>query len=143
LLVRNAFYLLTHILLIGSIAAGSWTASIIPDAHSTVEATAGTLMFIDIPKHRQDLWKRFHPDNYPVWSYQRGEGDEYVLPPQKNLLLFPNDSFSCYSGGGYPISKEGRLKFSFRGRKVSEVSFQVTILISHLGAVYEFPRSPY
>jgi hypothetical protein len=35
-------------------------------------------MFIDIPKHRQDLWKKFHPDNYPVWSYRRGEGEESV-----------------------------------------------------------------
>ncbi|KAF4461055.1 sarcosine oxidase [Fusarium albosuccineum] len=81
------------------VAAGSWTSSIIPEAHQTVEATAGTVMFIDIPKHRQDLWERFHPDNYPVWSYRRGEGDSY------------------YQGGGFPISKEGRLKFGFRGRK--------------------------
>ncbi|EAU37976.1 predicted protein [Aspergillus terreus NIH2624] len=79
--------------------SGSWTASIIPEAHQTVEATAGILMFIDIPKHRQDLWKRFHPDNYPVWSYRRGDGDNY------------------YQGGGFPISKQGRLKFGFRGRK--------------------------
>jgi sarcosine oxidase/L-pipecolate oxidase len=56
--------------------AGSWTASIIPEAHRTVEATAGTVMFIDIPKDRQDLWERFHPSNYPVWSYRRGEGDK-------------------------------------------------------------------
>ncbi|KAM5341440.1 hypothetical protein ACJ41O_014471 [Fusarium nematophilum] len=78
---------------------GSWTASIVPEAHRTVEATAGTVMFVDIPKYRQDLRRRFHPDNYPVWSYRAGEGDE------------------AYSGGGYPISKEGRLKFSSRGRK--------------------------
>ncbi|KAJ2971409.1 hypothetical protein NQ176_g7703 [Zarea fungicola] len=60
------------------VAAGSWTASIIPEAHKTVEATAGTVMFIDIPKERQDLY---------------------------------------YQGGGFPISKQGRLKFGFRGRK--------------------------
>ncbi|RJE25190.1 FAD dependent oxidoreductase [Aspergillus sclerotialis] len=81
------------------VAAGSWTASVIPEAHRTVEATAGTVMFIDIPRHRQDLWKKFHPDNYPVWSYRRGEGDDY------------------YQGGGFPITKEGRLKFGYRGRK--------------------------
>ncbi|KAI5461693.1 FAD dependent oxidoreductase [Mariannaea sp. PMI_226] len=81
------------------VAAGSWTASIIPEAHQTVEATAGTVMFIDIPKERQDLWEKFHPDNYPVWSYRKGDGDDY------------------YQGGGFPISKEGRLKFGFRGRK--------------------------
>ncbi|KAJ0352115.1 hypothetical protein COL154_012655 [Colletotrichum chrysophilum] len=81
------------------VAAGSWTASIIPEAHRTVEATAGTVMFIDIPKERTDLREKFHPDNYPVWSYRKGDGDEY------------------YQGGGFPISKEGRLKFGFRGRK--------------------------
>ncbi|KAI8649199.1 DAO domain-containing protein [Fusarium keratoplasticum] len=81
------------------VAAGSWSSSIVPEAHRTVEATAGTVMFIDIPPHRQDLRAKFHPDNYPVWSYRAGEGEE------------------SYSGGGYPISKGGRLKFSFRGLK--------------------------
>ncbi|KFX99697.1 hypothetical protein V490_01708 [Pseudogymnoascus sp. VKM F-3557] len=81
------------------VAAGGWTASIIPEAHRAVETTAGTVAFIDIPKDRQDLWDRFHPDNYPVWSYRRGEGDEY------------------YQGGSFPITKEGRLKFGFRGCK--------------------------
>lgn len=56
--------------------AGGWTASIIPEAHRAVETTAGTVMFIDIPQDRKDLWEKFHPDNYPVWSYRRGEGDE-------------------------------------------------------------------
>lgn len=58
------------------LTAGCWTAGIIPEAHNTVEATAGTVVFIDIPRNRQDLWKRFHPDNYPVWSYRKGEGDK-------------------------------------------------------------------
>ncbi|RDL31799.1 Uncharacterized protein BP5553_09201 [Venustampulla echinocandica] len=87
------------------VAAGGWTASIIPEAHNAVEATAGTVMFVDIPQDRQDLRRRFHADHYPVWSYQRGAGDN-----------------KSYSGGGYPISKEGRLKFSFRNRKFT--SFQ-------------------
>jgi len=56
-------------------------------------------MFIDIPEDREDLRERFHPDNYPVWSYRRGESDDY------------------YHGGSFPISKNGRLKFGFRGRK--------------------------
>ncbi|KAM0415764.1 hypothetical protein ACHAPT_013269 [Fusarium lateritium] len=58
------------------IAAGGWSASIAPEAHRTVEATAGTVMFIDIPPHRQDLRAKFHPNNYPVWSYRAGEGEE-------------------------------------------------------------------
>ncbi|KAJ5214943.1 hypothetical protein N7468_010622 [Penicillium chermesinum] len=90
---------LTHTGDLVIVAAGSWTASIIPEAHQTVEATAGTVMFIDIPPHRQDLRDKFHPDNYPVWSYRRGGGENY------------------YQGGGFPISKSGRLKFGYRGRK--------------------------
>ncbi|KPM45240.1 hypothetical protein AK830_g1280 [Neonectria ditissima] len=103
------------------IAAGSWTASVIPEASRTVEATAGTVMFVDLPKHRQDLWKRFHPDNYPVWSYRSGEGDD------------------CYSGGGYPISKEGRLKFSFRGRKFTNFQDHPT----EAGLRISTPRTKY
>ncbi|KAK5050880.1 hypothetical protein LTR84_003439 [Exophiala bonariae] len=81
------------------VAGGAWSPSIIPEASSAVEATAGTVMFIDVPKQRKDLWDKFHPDNFPVWSYRRGEGDDY------------------YQGGCFPITKEGRLKFGFRGRK--------------------------
>jgi sarcosine oxidase / L-pipecolate oxidase len=81
------------------VAAGGWTASILPEAHRTVESTAGTLMFIDIPEDRQDLREKFHPDNYPVWHYRRGSGDTY------------------YQGGSFPITKSGRLKFGFRGKK--------------------------
>ena len=45
-------------------------------------------MFVDLPKHRQDLWRKFHPDNYPVWSYTEGKGDECVIPSSTvNLLL--------------------------------------------------------
>ncbi|KAH6974176.1 FAD dependent oxidoreductase [Ilyonectria sp. MPI-CAGE-AT-0026] len=109
------------------VAAGSWTASIIPEASRSVEATAGTVMFIDIPKHRQDLWKRFHADNYPVWSY--GAGD----------VTCSDASSSCYSGGGYPISKEGRLKFSFRGRKFTNFQDHPT----EAGLRISTPRTKY
>ncbi|ORY56985.1 FAD dependent oxidoreductase [Pseudomassariella vexata] len=90
------------------VAAGGWTASIVPEAHNIVEATAGTVMFIDIPKHRQDLWKRFHSDNYPAWCYWTREGEDF------------------FDGGGFPISKEGRLKFIFRGRKFTNFQDHVT-----------------
>ncbi|KAH7379943.1 FAD dependent oxidoreductase [Cadophora sp. MPI-SDFR-AT-0126] len=89
----------THTAGLVIVAAGSWSASVIPEAHRTVEATAGVVMFIDIPKERQDLRERFHPDNYPVWSYRRGTGDDY------------------YQGGSFPINRDGRMKFGFRGRK--------------------------
>ncbi|KEF51993.1 uncharacterized protein A1O9_11983 [Exophiala aquamarina CBS 119918] len=82
------------------VAGGAWSSSIIPEASCAVEATAGTVVFIDVPKDRPDLWEKFHPDNFPVWSYRRGHGDDRY-----------------YQGGCFPITKEGRLKFGFRGRK--------------------------
>ncbi|KND91998.1 L-pipecolate oxidase [Tolypocladium ophioglossoides CBS 100239] len=107
------------------VAAGSWTPSIIPEAHRAIEATAGTVMFIDIPRHRQDLWEPFHPDNFPVWFYQKGDGDDY------------------FEGVGFPITKEGRLKFGFRGRKVSEAQcscYRLMIQMFGCRAVHQFPR---
>ncbi|QKX63017.1 uncharacterized protein TRUGW13939_10185 [Talaromyces rugulosus] len=73
------------------VACGPWTSSVLPEAHRSVEATMGTVMFVDIPKDRKDLREKFHPDNFPVWR--------------------------SYEGGGFPITKEGRLKFGFRARK--------------------------
>ncbi|KND95189.1 L-pipecolate oxidase [Tolypocladium ophioglossoides CBS 100239] len=78
------------------VAAGSWTASIIPEAHLTVEATAGTVMFIDIPKERQDLWNKFHPDNYPVWSYRKGDGDDRISTPRTKYSKDPIDTVPLY-----------------------------------------------
>lgn len=81
------------------VACGPWTSSMVPEAHRSVEATMGTVMFIDVPNDRQDLRKQFHPDNHPVWRFIEGEGED------------------GYEGGGFPITKEGRLKFGFRARK--------------------------
>ncbi|KAL0943099.1 sarcosine oxidase [Colletotrichum truncatum] len=90
---------LTHCADVVIVACGSWTASVIPEAHRSVEATMGTLMFVDIPPDRQDLRNRFHPNNFPVWRFIQG------------------DSNGGYEGGGFPITSEGRLKFGFRARK--------------------------
>lgn len=81
------------------VACGPWTTSVLPDSHRSVEATMGTVMFVDIPSHREDLRKKFHPDNFPVWRFIQGEGE------------------GAYEGGGFPITREGRLKFGFRARK--------------------------
>ncbi|RVX67199.1 hypothetical protein B0A52_08633 [Exophiala mesophila] len=51
---------------------GGWTADIIPEAHRTVETTAGTVVFIDIPEDRTDLQEKFDSRNYPAWAYEQG-----------------------------------------------------------------------
>lgn len=60
---------------------GPWTAHVVPEAHRSVEATMGTLMFIDIPENRKDLREKFHPKNMPIWRFLRGEGDGYAYIP--------------------------------------------------------------
>lgn len=83
------------------IACGSWTAEALPEAHRTVEATAGTVMFIDVPPERHDLRAKFHPDNFPIRRYVSGSGDRE------------------FEGSMFPITKDGRLKFGFRAKNVS------------------------
>ncbi|KAJ5758224.1 uncharacterized protein N7511_006918 [Penicillium nucicola] len=92
---------LTHAADLVVIACGPWTPAVLPEAHRSVEATMGTVMFIDIPEDRQDLREKFHPDVMPVWRFIQGEGE------------------GGYEGGGFPITREGRLKFGFRARKVA------------------------
>ena len=50
------------------VAAGGWTASIVPEVSSLLETTGGSLAFIDIPPHRKDLLKRFGPEEFCGWS---------------------------------------------------------------------------
>ncbi|CAP98823.1 Pc22g15350 [Penicillium rubens Wisconsin 54-1255] len=57
------------------VACGPWTAAVLPEAHRSVEATMGTVMFIDVPEDRKDLRDKFHPDNIPVWRFIQGEGE--------------------------------------------------------------------
>lgn len=61
---------------------GPWSSTVIPEAHRSVEATMGTLMFVDVPAERKDLRERFHPSKFPIWRFLQGEGDGSVL---KNL----------------------------------------------------------
>ncbi|RSL78345.1 hypothetical protein CEP52_017639 [Fusarium oligoseptatum] len=81
------------------VACGGWTASLIPEAHRSIETTAGTVAFVDVPRDRLDLWAKFHPDNCPVWVYRANQGGEF------------------FEGYGFPITKQGRVKFGFRGTK--------------------------
>ena len=58
-------------------------------------------------------------------------------------LTFPlTELFSYYQGGGFPITKEGRLKFGYRGRKVKFPYFCVKMHILTLDfIVHQLPRS--
>ncbi|CAG8207395.1 unnamed protein product [Penicillium salamii] len=66
---------LTHLSDLVVLACGPWTSTVLPEAQRSVEATMGTVMFIDIPEDRKDLREKFHPDNFPVWRFIQGEGE--------------------------------------------------------------------
>lgn len=100
---------LTHPADLVVVACGPWSAAVVPEAHRTVEATMGTVMFMDIPSDRQDLRNRFDSDNMPVWRFVE------------------EDEKGGYEGGGFPITAEGRLKFGFRARKFTNFQPHPTI----------------
>ncbi|KAG9686125.1 nucleotide-binding domain-containing protein, partial [Aureobasidium melanogenum] len=84
-------------------ATGGWTPSLLPAAQPLLETTAGTILTINLPKSRQDLWDKYAPANFPVWSWNMGGFDAYSETP----------------GGlyGFPRTPEGVMKFGFRGAK--------------------------
>lgn len=78
------------------VACGGWTPSVVPEVEGILETTAGSVITIQLPKDRGDLWSKvkrvlfgplsirqslvfqieltylrpqFSPDNFPVWSY--------------------------------------------------------------------------
>ncbi|KAJ9619297.1 hypothetical protein H2203_008626 [Taxawa tesnikishii (nom. ined.)] len=93
------------------VAAGGWTPSLLPEADRLLEATAGSIVTIQIPRERQDLWDRYSPANFPVWSW-------------KMAAYKPDTS----TGGlyGMPRTKDGLIKFGFRGAKWTNYAFQTT-----------------
>ncbi|TYJ51420.1 hypothetical protein B9479_008007 [Cryptococcus floricola] len=83
------------------VACGGWTPSIIPEVEGLLETTAGSVVTVQLPKDRQDLWDKYAPENFPVWAYglTGHESPEY--------------------GGfyGFPRTAEGKIKIGYRGRK--------------------------
>lgn len=52
------------------VAAGGWTPSLVPEASTILETTAGSVVTIQLPKEKPDLWEKFDPKNFPVWSWK-------------------------------------------------------------------------
>ena len=90
-----------HLADVTIVACGGWTPSVVPEVEGILETTAGSVVSVQLPKERQDLWDRFSPDNCPVWAYglTGHESPEY--------------------GGfyGFPRTEEGKIKIGYRGRK--------------------------
>ena len=90
------------------LACGSWTPSLLPSVGNLLEATAGSVLSIQLPADRQDLWIKYAPENFPVWSWNIGS---YVTPGQ--------DVGGIY---GLPRTPEGVIKIAFRGAKWTNYS---------------------
>ena len=80
---------------------------------------------MDIPKHRTDIWEKFHPDNFPVWSYRKGDGDQYVFTCKLQTSIS-----DCQFLEG--ITKEE--DFLSLGKADSNLDFLVARYAKHLSA---------
>lgn len=84
------------------IATGGWTPSLLPQTSNLLETTGGSVLTVQLPKDRLDLWEKYSPDNFPVWSWNMNNYE-----PSSNI------------GGlyGMPCTPTGELKIAFRGAK--------------------------
>ncbi|KAI0391261.1 FAD dependent oxidoreductase [Xylariaceae sp. FL0594] len=70
------------------VAAGGWTAGLVPEADGLIETTAGSVATIRLPEDRKDLWERFSPENFPVVTWGMHEGkDIYSFPRDENGVI--------------------------------------------------------
>jgi sarcosine oxidase/L-pipecolate oxidase len=89
------------------LACGGWTPSLLPQVSNLLETTAGSVISVQLPADRTDLWAKYSPENFPVWSWRMGSYE-----PHKSI------------GGlyGLPRTPEGIVKFGFRGSKWTNYS---------------------
>ena len=85
------------------VACGGWTPSLLPEIEQLVETTAGSVLSIQLPKDRQDLWDKYSPEKFPVWSWRN-----------RIYKSHSNDVAGIY---GLPRTPEGVIKMAFRGAK--------------------------
>ncbi|KAH9887496.1 FAD dependent oxidoreductase [Xylariomycetidae sp. FL2044] len=82
------------------LAVGAWTPYLFPAVSPLLEATAGSVVYFQLPPRDQDpeeLWERFAPENFPVFAYggwSKGNGI-----------------------GGFPRTEDGVVKIGYRGTK--------------------------
>lgn len=98
----------THPASLVVVACGGWTPALLPDADELLETTAGSVLTVRIPKEeRPDLWDKFAPENFPVWSWKMASYGKNAGENRTSV------------GGlyGFPRTPDGVVKFGFRGAK--------------------------
>nr|XP_031858637.1 uncharacterized protein CI109_006017 [Kwoniella shandongensis]KAA5525709.1 hypothetical protein CI109_006017 [Kwoniella shandongensis] len=76
------------------VACGGWTPSVVSEASELLETTAGSVCTITLPEDRPDLWDKFSPERFPVWSYG----------------LTGHNSPEYGGFYGFPRTREGKIK---------------------------------
>ncbi|KAI0601175.1 FAD dependent oxidoreductase [Biscogniauxia sp. FL1348] len=70
------------------VAGGGWTPSLLPEVQGLLETTAGSVVTIQLPRDRADLWERFAPENHPVITWgMRQEKEVYSFPRDENGVI--------------------------------------------------------
>ncbi|KAF1345107.1 FAD dependent oxidoreductase [Delphinella strobiligena] len=91
------------------VACGGWTPSLIPFTSHILETTAGSILTIQLPATRPDLWAKYSPANFPVWSWRTASHP------------------GATSNGGlyaFPRTQSGLIKFGFRGVKFTNYTWR-------------------
>lgn len=66
----------------------------LPEADQLLQATAGSVCKIKLPRSRPDLWQKYSPEQFPAWAY--------------GLTGHKSPEFGGFYG--FPRSKDGVLK---------------------------------
>ncbi|KAI1497961.1 FAD dependent oxidoreductase [Biscogniauxia marginata] len=70
------------------VAGGGWTPSLVPEVEDLLETTAGSVVTVQLPKDRADLWERFAPENSPVITWgMRQDKEIYSFPRDENGVI--------------------------------------------------------
>ena len=93
------------------VAAGGWTPRLVHQADRLLETTAGSIVIFKISKERQGLWEKYDPKNFPVWSWKMSD---YKRGTSAGGLY------------GLPRTKDGLIKFGFRGAKWTNYTWETT-----------------
>ncbi|KAK8173477.1 FAD dependent oxidoreductase [Phyllosticta citrichinensis] len=99
------------------VAGGGYTPSLVPSASPILETTAGSILTLRLPRERQDLWQKYSPDAFPVWSWKMSSYD-----PSVGMGTASTSVGGLY---GFPRTPDGIIKFGFRGAKWTNFAFCV------------------
>ncbi|CAJ2504666.1 Uu.00g120600.m01.CDS01 [Anthostomella pinea] len=77
-----------HVVDLVVVAGGGWTPSLVPEVRDLLETTAGSVVTVQLPKDRNDLWDKFAPENFPVVTWGMKQDKEvYSFPRDENGVI--------------------------------------------------------